>query len=82
VCLHGQALTQVPPLQVVAQLLGAEPLPWEQMSSDERKQLGAFRKPVIALLNRDPSMRPSMPKFISDCNSIFATSATFGTSTA
>lgn len=64
-------------MQVVAQLLGEEPLPWENMSTADRHKLGAFRGPIMELLNRDPAKRPSMPQFYHNCNSIFTTSTTY-----
>ncbi|NJR42368.1 MAG: protein kinase [Akkermansiaceae bacterium] len=72
-------------LQVVAQLLGNQPLPWENMSQADRRKLGAFRGPILQLLSRDPSQRPTMPEFYHACNSIFSTSTTYtsgGTNTA
>ena len=64
-------------MQVVAQLLGNKPLPWESMSTEDRRKLGAFRGPILQLLNRDPSQRPTMPEFYHACNSIFSTSTTY-----
>ena len=64
-------------MQVVAQLLGNEPLPWENMSTEDRRKLGAFRGPIMQLLNRYPSQRPTMPEFYHACNSIFSTSTTY-----
>jgi hypothetical protein len=66
-----------PGVQVVAQLLGERPLPWESMSAEDRRKLGAFRKPILALLHRDAAERPSMSEFYDACNSIFSTSTTY-----
>jgi hypothetical protein len=64
-------------VQVVAQLLGQAKLPWETMTAEDRHKLGAFRKPILALLNRDPAKRPTMPDFYNNCNAIFSTSTTY-----
>lgn len=64
-------------MQVVKQLLGEEPLPWERMTVATRKTLGAFKGPIMQLLNRDPSQRPSMSQFYDNCNAIFSTSTTY-----
>ena len=64
-------------MQVVKQLLGEEPLPWERMTVATRKTLGAFKGPIMQLLNRDPSQRPSMAQFYDNCNAIFSTSTTY-----
>lgn len=48
-------------VQVVAALMGDEELPWEgDVSEDLSRKLGALRAPILAMLHRDPSMRPSM----------------------
>ena len=48
-------------LQVVAALRGDEHLPWEGNSNTHiTAKLGIFNKLVLAMLSRDPSMRPSM----------------------
>lgn len=64
-------------VQVVRQLLGEESLPWERMNAATRKTLGAFKSPILQLLNRDPSKRPTMSEFYNNCNAIFSTSTTF-----
>ena len=64
-------------VQVVAQLLGKEALPWENMSAEDRRKLGAFRGPIMQLLKREPSQRPTMPEFYHACSSIFSTSTTY-----
>jgi hypothetical protein len=46
---------------VVSALRGDEKLPWEgDLSEDLSRKLGALCVPVLAMLNRDPSMRPTM----------------------
>ena len=48
-------------LQVKTALRGEEELPWEGWLGDERnRKLGALRVPIMAMLQRDPSLRPSM----------------------
>ena len=47
------------------------------MSTVDRRKLGAFREPILQLLNRDPSKRPSMPDFYNQCNSVFSSSTTY-----
>lgn len=48
-------------LQVVAALNEEEDLPWEgEMKEELTRKLGAMREPILAMLHRDPAMRPSM----------------------
>ena len=48
-------------LQVVAALRGEEELPWEgTLSGAVAGKLGALRAPILSMLHRDPSLRPSM----------------------
>lgn len=56
-------------LQVVGQLLGEEELPWEgnNLTFDHRTRLGALRRPILQLLERDPGQRPSMQAFSDKC---------------
>ena len=60
-------------LQVYAQLLGKEQLPWEgdRMTSGNWKKLGIFRHHVLKLLERDPPKRMTMQQFAVACDSIF-----------
>jgi hypothetical protein len=60
-------------MQLYAQLLGDEPLPWEgdRLTDDVTHKLGVFADSVLALLSRDPSARPSMHEFARDCEAIF-----------
>ena len=48
-------------MQVVAALLGEDELPWEgEASEGVRRKLGALRAPILSMLHRDPSLRPSV----------------------
>lgn len=57
--------------------MGEKKLPWERMSPDDRKKLGAFRSPILQLLERNPAQRPTMEQFYHNCNSIFSSSVTY-----
>lgn len=62
-------------VQVVSQLLGHRPLPWEGTMSDAvRDCLGGFKGPILRLLNRDPRLRDTAAQFYSACRHV--TSAT------
>ena len=63
---------------MLSQILGDPhtPLPWEGMCSEDRKKLGAFRGPIMKLLNRSAEERPTMMEFYDSCRSIFSSSAT------
>lgn len=50
-------------VQVMSSLRGEETLPWEDMSEEVSSKLGPLRPLVLAMLNRDPSQRPSMDDF-------------------
>ena len=58
-------------MQVVAQILWGL-APWEDPSTAPRllSKLGHFRSAVLALLNRDPSARPSMAQFQRACSNV------------
>lgn len=65
------------PLQVKARLLGQTHLPWEsQLRPDTKQKLGAFREPVLQLLQRDPSQRMPMHDFHAACIRVFAQQTT------
>ena len=65
----GEALA----VQVIAQLRGELPLPWEQDTDEgNRNKLGAFKGPVLQLLQRDPARRVSMRRFHDVCSRLFA----------
>lgn len=59
-------------LQVIAQLLGAKPMPWEPLRDDDRRRMGPFREPVLQLLQRDAARRASMLDFYRSCTAAFA----------
>jgi hypothetical protein len=60
-------------MQVVNQLKGVMPLPWEQeMSSQLQKGLEAFKEPVLQLLHREPAQRASMKRFHAACTHLFS----------
>jgi hypothetical protein len=64
-------------MQVIAQLRGDLPLPWEgNMSPAVLRQLGAFKGPVLQLLHRDASQRVSMKRFYFACTKIVASRTT------
>lgn len=54
-------------LQAIAKLVGDRALPWEALQPADRDRLGAFRGPVLELLRRDPSRRPTMAAFYHNC---------------
>jgi hypothetical protein len=57
-------------VQVLAQLRGEAPLPWEgdrQNAIILREKLGTFKDPILSLLHRDPSCRESLRNFQSLC---------------
>lgn len=49
-------------------------LPWEEgrISQQDDKKLGKFRKPILRLLHRDPSMRVTAQQFSDDVQGLFA----------
>lgn len=66
----------VPALQVIGQLKGDTPLPWEgSRSSKLLQQLGMLRSPVLRLLERVPAHRASAKQFHNACNKAFADQA-------
>ena len=51
-------------MQAVAAILGVAELPWEGEGAEVLcRKLGALRAPVLAMLHRSPSLRPSMASF-------------------
>ena len=63
--------------QVMSQLRGEAPLPWEgELSAHTLRQLGAFKGPVLQLLRRDPARRASMRSFHDACTKLFASVST------
>lgn len=54
-------------------LVGEEELPWDgELSTDVKRGLGAFKGPVLQLLQRDISQRSSMKTFHAACTRLFA----------
>jgi hypothetical protein len=50
------------------------PLPWEEgrMSPEDSKKLGRFRKPILKLLQREPSQRDTALQFCKSMLEIFS----------
>jgi hypothetical protein len=67
-----------PLLQTVAMILGEEQAPWEDETTAGSllKPLGYFRKPVLALLSRNPLERPTMEEFRLGCRRVLVNSTT------
>lgn len=72
-------------LQLKAQLEGRELFPWEQRSALQppgsfRKTgtsgLGVFKAPLMALLNRDPTLRATARQFCKACHDIVVQNTT------
>ena len=61
-------------LQVVAQVVGEVPLPWEEKESARQLLRGAgmFRAPVLSLLERDPDSRPTIAAFMQRCSTLLS----------
>jgi hypothetical protein len=64
-------------MQVVAQILGESLAPWVGADAGKTllKGVGKFRAPVLSLLQRDPSARPSISAFMQRCNSLLASTS-------
>ena len=62
-------------MQIISQLKGEAELPWEgdRAKPDVMRKLRTLRRPVMALLDRDPTNRPTMMKFCDQCDDIFGT---------
>jgi hypothetical protein len=59
-------------VQVTAQILGEQPAPWEDDASRALlQQVGLLRRAVLALLDRDAELRPSMSELIDACRIVF-----------
>jgi hypothetical protein len=54
--------------------LNGQQLPWEGegITPAIKRCLGIFKTPIISLLSRDPSARPSMSEFCDSCNRVLA----------
>lgn len=60
-------------VQVMAQILGEQLLPWEAGAEGSRallRRLGMFRDAVLDLLERNPSMRLGITDFIARCRRV------------
>jgi hypothetical protein len=59
-------------VQVVAQIVGEQPLPWEDAARAKQllRTAGHYRAPLLTLLRRDPQERPSIRSFLSHCSSL------------
>lgn len=65
--------TSVHVVQVMAQILGEQALPWEAAAEGSRellRRLGGFRAAVLDLLARDPSSRLGITEFIARCRRV------------
>lgn len=52
-------------------LAGERPLPWEGgLSPRTQRRLGILRRPVLQLLQREPSRRSTMEDFCDSCGHI------------
>lgn len=53
-------------------IVGELPLPWEdpEIAPALLRRFGHFKLPVMSLLERDPSKRPSMNEFLKECNRV------------
>ena len=61
-------------LQVIAQIAGEAPLPWEDPATAPAilKRFGLFKEVILELLERDPDARPSMADFMRSCRQVLA----------
>lgn len=70
-------------MQVMDQIEGCngQLLPWEggNFSPTAKSQLGIFRRYILKLLERDPSLRPSMAQFCDMCSRILTATTTLET---
>jgi hypothetical protein len=59
-------------VQVVAQIVGEQLLPWEDAARAKQllRTAGIFRAPVLTLLQRDPENRPTVGSFLAQCSSL------------
>ena len=73
---HCATLPATPLLQVLAMLEGREALPWEgELSAEVQRKFGVFRRPVLQLLQREPSRRSTLEAFHASCTHMFAMAA-------
>ena len=61
-------------LQTIAMVLGTEEAPWEAPATSAAllNKLGYFKKPVLALLDRNPAERPTMAEFLQACRRVLS----------
>jgi hypothetical protein len=59
--------------QVIAQVTGAEPLPWEHPETALAclRQLKVLRRSVLACVNRDPAARPAADELLGSWLNVF-----------
>jgi hypothetical protein len=57
--------------------MGDTMLPWEDPDNADRKKLGAYLGPVMALLSRNPAYRPSVSEFVDSCTCVLAATNPF-----
>lgn len=71
-------------LQVISQLRGAQPLPWEEgtLSPQDRVRVGEMYTPLMQLLARDPARRPSAAQFCDQCMAVSASATSVMLDTA
>jgi hypothetical protein len=58
-------------VQVMRQLMGEAPLPWETRVGVLR-DINAFEVPVMRLLHRNPARRASLQTFQDECSAVLA----------
>jgi hypothetical protein len=62
-------------VQVLAQMKGEQPLPWEAgASGGGQERLGALSAPLLQLLHRDALHRPSIDMFRTTCSMLLRAS--------
>ena len=63
-------------MQVISQIVGDRPLPWEDPVTAPAilKRFGLFKDVILELLDRDPNARPSMLDFTRSCRQVLALS--------
>jgi hypothetical protein len=68
-------------VQVVAQILGEIPLPWEGegRAKEMLKRAGRFWSALMGLLERDPEQRSTIDTFMQQCANVLSTTTQQGT---
>lgn len=74
VFLFGNTYIDMVCLQVISQIVGDTPLPWEDPATAPAilKRFGLFKAVILELLERDPDARPSMIDFMRSCRQVLA----------